>query len=64
LIGANARQSSETHEGSVGRGFSKGLGVAVKALFENLEDGAGGEDFLLWFSRRRPGTGRGGPPER
>jgi uncharacterized protein (DUF433 family) len=27
----------------------KGTRVPVKALFENLEDGAGIEDFLLWF---------------
>ena len=27
----------------------KGTRVPVKALFENLEDGAGVEDFLSWF---------------
>jgi uncharacterized protein (DUF433 family) len=27
----------------------KGTRVPVKALFENLEDGAGVDDFLRWF---------------
>jgi uncharacterized protein (DUF433 family) len=27
----------------------KGTRVPVKALFENLEDGVGVDDFLLWF---------------
>ena len=27
----------------------KGTRVPVKALFENLEDGAGLDDFLAWF---------------
>ena len=27
----------------------KGSRVAVKALFENIEDGASVEDFLAWF---------------
>lgn len=27
----------------------KGTRVPVKALFENVEDGASVEDFLLWF---------------
>jgi len=32
----------------------KGTRVPVKALFENLEDGARLDDFLLWF----PGVSR------
>lgn len=32
----------------------KGTRVPVKALFENLEDGATVDDFLRWF----PGVGR------
>ena len=32
----------------------KGTRIPVKALFENLEDGARVEDFLEWF----PGVGR------
>jgi uncharacterized protein (DUF433 family) len=32
----------------------KGTRVPVKALFENLEDGARVDDFLEWF----PGVGR------
>jgi uncharacterized protein (DUF433 family) len=27
----------------------KGTRVPVRALFENLEDGAGVDEFLLWF---------------
>ena len=33
----------------------RGTRVPVKALFENLEDGACIDDFLKWF----PGVGRG-----
>jgi len=33
----------------------KGSRVPVKALFENLEDGARIDDFLAWF----PGVSRG-----
>jgi uncharacterized protein (DUF433 family) len=33
----------------------KGTRVPVKALFENLEDGASVDDFLTWF----PGVTRG-----
>ena len=33
----------------------KGTRVPVKALFENIEDGASVDDFLVWF----PGVSRG-----
>jgi uncharacterized protein (DUF433 family) len=29
--------------------LSRGTRLPVKALFENLEDGASVDDFLLWF---------------
>jgi uncharacterized protein (DUF433 family) len=32
----------------------RGTGVPVKALFENLEDGATVDNFVVWF----PGVGR------
>lgn len=43
--------SPETVSGAV---VFRGTRVPVKALFENLEDGATVDDFLQWF----PGVGR------
>jgi uncharacterized protein (DUF433 family) len=43
-----------TPERASGAWLFKGTRVPVKALFENLEDGASINDFLEWF----PGVGR------
>jgi uncharacterized protein (DUF433 family) len=47
-IGTNVRLLSAFREVS-GVWLFKGTRVPVKALFENLEDGAGVDDFLQWF---------------
>ena len=39
----------------------KGTRVPVKALFENLEDGADVDDFLAVVSGREAGAGARGP---
>lgn len=45
----------ERQSGKVGGTWLfRGTRVPVKALFENLEDGASVDDFLEWF----PGVGR------
>ena len=43
-----------THEKVSGAWVFLGTRVPVRALFENLEDGATVDDFLRWF----PGVGR------
>ena len=48
-IGINVRLLSAFRGKSAGCGFSKARACPVKALFENLEDGAGVDDFLRWF---------------
>ena len=48
--GSNNARFVERVPGKVsGVWLFKGTRVPVKALFENLEDGAGVDDFLRWF---------------
>ena len=47
--GINVRLSSAFRGKVSGVWLFKGTSVPVKALFENLEDGAGVDDFLRWF---------------
>jgi uncharacterized protein (DUF433 family) len=55
MLGWNQCQVVERVPGKVsGAWLFKGTRVPVKALFENLEDGACVEDFLEWF----PGVSR------
>ena len=49
-------QSVEQSPNKVGGSYVfRGTRVPVRALFENLEDGASVDEFLEWF----PGVGRG-----
>jgi uncharacterized protein (DUF433 family) len=54
LIWATCSSVEQTPERVSGSWVFKGTRVPVRALFENLEDGATVDDFLEWF----PGVAR------
>lgn len=49
MIGIPALQLNKYRAKWDGRWVFRGTRVPVRALFENLRDGASIEDFLLWF---------------